>query len=217
MCTTSVKNIVGVVLACNNFEIIDLGVMVPPQKILETAKKEEINIIGLSGLITPSLDEMIFIAREMERQQFDFPLMIGGASTSRRAHTAVKIFPEYSGVVVHVNDASRSVPVAQTLSKTETLKIFQSKIEGEYTKLREDYLSRRVDREYLTIEDATKNALQIDFKASDIFEPNFIGTKVFKNISLKKISYYIDWTPFFITWELRGKFPRIMEDKVIGK
>jgi len=210
------KNIVGVVLACNNFEIVDLGVMVPPQKILETAIKEKVDVIGLSGLITPSLDEMIFVAQEMERQNLKLPLMIGGATTSR-AHTAVKIFPEYSGVVVHVNDASRSVPIAQTLSRSETLQNFHLKIKEEYSKLRENYLNRGESKSYLTIEQARENRFQVDFKAEDLTQPNLIGTKVLDNIDLAEVSNYIDWTPFFMTWELHGKFPKILDDEVVGE
>lgn len=209
------KNIVGVVLACNNFEIVDLGVMVPPDKILETAKKEQVDAIGLSGLITPSLDEMIFVAQEMERQKMDIPLMIGGATTSR-AHTAVKIFPEYSGIVVHVNDASRSVPISQTLSSKAAREDFKAKLKEEYTKLREGYLRRGSEKEYLSIEEARAKKLQAEFSKKTISKPKMMGVKNLKDIALAEVRNYIDWTPFFLTWQLHGKFPRILEDETVG-
>ena len=210
------KNIVGVVLACNNFEIVDLGVMVPLEKILETAKKEEVDVIGLSGLITPSLDEMIYVAREMERQQFKTPLMIGGATTSR-AHTAVKIYPEYSGIAVHVNDASRSVPVAQTLSNKKAHTDFKQRLVEEYTKLREGYLKRGNTKEYISIEEARANKPTLQFNSETISKPDFLGVKVLENLDLNEIKEYIDWTPFFITWELHGKYPKILKDEVVGE
>lgn len=209
------KNIVGVVLACNNFEILDLGVMVPLEKILETAEKEEVDVIGLSGLITPSLDEMIYVAQEMERRKFQTPLMIGGATTSR-AHTAVKIFPEYNGIAVHVNDASRSVPVAQTLSSEKGRQEFKDKLATEYTKLREGYLNKGKTKTYLGLEEARANSAKIEFKKEDIVTPKMLGTKVLEDVDLNEIRAYIDWTPFFMTWELHGKFPRILEDEVVG-
>lgn len=210
------KNIVGVVLACNNFEIVDLGVMVPLEKIIETAQKEEVDVIGLSGLITPSLDEMIYVAQEMERRKMNLPLMIGGATTSR-AHTAVKIFPEYSGVVVHVNDASRSVPVAQTLSSNTGIDDFKKKLAEEYTKLRDGYLSRSSKKEYLTIQQAQENALKLEFNSKTIFKPQKLGVEILLDIDLNEVAQYIDWTPFFMTWELHGKYPRILEDEVVGE
>lgn len=210
------KNIVGVVLACNNFEIIDMGVMVPLEKILAKAKEEHVDVIGLSGLITPSLDEMIYVAQEMERQKFDIPLMIGGATTSR-AHTAVKIFPEYSGIAVHVNDASRSVPIAQTLSTRESQGEFKRKLAEEYTKLREGYLKKSSTKEFLSIEAARENKLELTFDSSTIVKPNFTGVKRIEDIDLKEIVPFIDWTPFFMTWELHGKFPRLLDDEIIGK
>lgn len=209
------KNIVGVVLACNNFDIVDLGVMVPLEKILEKAIEEDVDAIGLSGLITPSLDEMIYVAQEMERKKMTMPLMIGGATTSR-AHTAVKIFPEYSGIAVHVNDASRSVPVAQTLSNKASHADFKKNLAEEYTKLRDGYLNRSNAKEYLSLEDARANKLQLEFDGKNIFKPNFLGVKKMENLDLAEISEFIDWTPFFITWELHGKFPMILEDEVVG-
>lgn len=208
------KNIVGVVLACNNFEIVDLGVMVPLQDIINTAKKEEVDVIGLSGLITPSLDEMIEVAKEMERQDLDIPLMIGGATTSR-AHTAVKIYPEYSNIVVHVNDASRSVPIAQTLAQPKARPEFKSKIKEEYEKLREGYLNRAKAKELLSLADAQANAAKLDFE--NLAEPKVKGLQAPLEFDLAVLRNYIDWTPFFQTWQLHGKFPRILEDEVVGE
>ena len=210
------KNIVGVVLACNNFDIVDLGVMVPSEKILETAVKEEVDVIGLSGLITPSLDEMIFVAQEMERQNIRLPLMIGGATTSR-AHTAVKIFPEYSGLVVHVNDASRSVPVAQTLASKNARAALAEKVKEEYTKLREGYLNKGSKKEYLSLEQARANALKLEFSPATVQAPDQLGVQIIEEVDLAELRNYIDWTPFFQTWQLHGKFPRILEDKVVGE
>ncbi len=210
------KNIVGVVLACNNFDIVDLGVMVPLDKILAKAEEEEVDVIGLSGLITPSLDEMIYVAQEMERRKMNIPLMIGGATTSR-AHTAVKIFPEYSGIVVHVNDASRSVPVAQTLSGKENSAIFKEKLIQEYTALREGYLNRGITKQYLKIAEARSNKLQLTFDENTVYRPNFLGVKVLEDLDLNVLREYIDWTPFFITWELHGKYPRILKDEIVGE
>jgi 5-methyltetrahydrofolate--homocysteine methyltransferase len=210
------KNIVGVVLACNNFDIVDLGVMVPPQEILEKARQEEVDVIGLSGLITPSLDEMIFVAQEMERQNLKLPLMIGGATTSR-AHTAVKIFPEYSGLVVHVNDASRSVPVAQTLASKKARLALAEKIDEEYTHLREGYLNRGSKKEYLSVAQARENALRLEFTPQTIQAPNQLGVQVLEEVNLAELRDFIDWTPFFQTWQLHGKYPRILEDEVVGE
>lgn len=208
------KNIVGVVLACNNFDIVDLGVMVPLQDIIETAKREEVDVIGLSGLITPSLDEMIEVAKEMERQKMDIPLMIGGATTSR-AHTAVKIFPEYSNIVVHVNDASRSVPIAQTLAQPKARPAFQTQVKEEYVKLREGYLNRAQAKELLPLSVARENALKLDF--SEVTAPKVLGRQAPISFDLAVLRDYIDWTPFFQTWQLHGKFPRILEDEVVGE
>lgn len=210
------KNIVGVVLACNNFDIVDLGVMVPMQKIIDTAKEEEVDVIGLSGLITPSLDEMIDVAKEMERQGLDLPLMIGGATTSR-AHTAVKIFPEYSNIVVHVNDASRSVPIAQTLASSTAKDEYQKKIADEYTQLRESYLNRAKRKKLLPIAAARENAIQLDFKEDQIVKPKVLGRQKPITFDLAVLRNYIDWTPFFQTWQLHGKYPRILEDEVVGE
>lgn len=210
------KNIVGVVLACNNFEIVDLGVMVPLEEIIAKAKEEEVDVIGLSGLITPSLDEMIYVAQEMERQQMKTPLMIGGATTSR-AHTAVKIYPEYSGIAVHVNDASRSVPVAQTLSNRAAHSDFKKNLSAEYTKLREGYLKKGNTKEYISLEEARANKPKLEFSSETVSTPKFLGVKGKENLDLRVIRKFIDWTPFFRTWELHGKFPALLEDAVIGE
>jgi 5-methyltetrahydrofolate--homocysteine methyltransferase len=209
------KNIVAVVLGCNNFEIIDLGVMVPPEKIIETAVKENVDIIGLSGLITPSLDEMVYLAKEMDKLNIKIPLMIGGATTSR-AHTAVKIAPEYSATVVHVNDASRAVTVASSLLQTETKDNYVKAIREEYDKLREGYLNRSREKNYLSIEDARKNKLQLDWENFEPVKPNFIGTKTVE-VELSELVDFIDWTPFFQSWELFGKYPAILTDEIVGE
>jgi 5-methyltetrahydrofolate--homocysteine methyltransferase len=209
------KNIVGVVMACNNYEIIDLGVMVSCEKILAAAKEHNVNVIGLSGLITPSLDEMVFVAKEMERQGFTIPLLIGGATTSR-IHTAVKIDPNYSGSVVHVLDASRSVPVAGSLIGKETHDGFKAKIKEEYVKLREDHAGRKKDKNYISLEKARENKTTIDWSKTTVTEPTFLGNKYFEAYPLDEIAAYIDWTPFFQTWELHGKYPKILTDEVVG-
>ena len=209
------KNIVAVVLACNNFEIIDLGVMVPPEKIIEIAIKENVDIIGLSGLITPSLDEMVYLAKEMDKLNIKIPLMIGGATTSR-AHTAVKIAPEYKETIVHVNDASRAVTVASSLLKTETKESYSKNIKEEYTALREQYLSRSREKKYLSIADARKNKYKIDWDNYSPSKPNFIGTKTI-DVSFSELVPFIDWTPFFQSWQLFGKYPAILTDEVVGE
>jgi 5-methyltetrahydrofolate--homocysteine methyltransferase len=209
------KNIVGVVLACNNYEVIDMGVMVPTEDILKKAKEENVDVIGLSGLITPSLDEMVNVAKEMERQGFTIPLMIGGATTSR-IHTSVKIDEHYSGAVVHVLDASKSVPVVGQLLGKETATPFKVKTKEEYKKLREDHANRKSDKQYISYEEARQNKLKIDWKNSPVYVPTFLGNKHFENYPLEEIRKYIDWTPFFSTWMLKGKFPQIFEDKIIG-
>lgn len=209
------KNIVSVVLACNNFEIIDLGVMVPPEKIIETAQREQVDIIGLSGLITPSLDEMVYLAKEMEKLNINIPIMIGGATTSR-AHTAVKIAPEYSATVVHVNDASRAVTVASNLLQTETKDSYTSAIRSEYDQLREGYLSRSRDKNFLSIEEARKNKLPLDWDTFTPVKPHFIGSKTVE-VELSQLVDFIDWTPFFQSWELFGKYPAILTDEVVGE
>jgi 5-methyltetrahydrofolate--homocysteine methyltransferase len=208
------KNIVAVVLGCNNFEIIDLGVMVPPEKIIEAAVRENVDIIGLSGLITPSLDEMVYLAKEMDKLNIKIPIMIGGATTSR-AHTAVKIAPEYKETVVHVNDASRAVTVASNLLQKETKENYVKAIREEYDNLREGYLNRSRDKNYLSIEQARKNKLQLDWTNFKPAKPNFIGTKTI-DVELSELISYIDWTPFFQSWQLFGKFPKILTDEVVG-
>ncbi|MCU0429286.1 MAG: methionine synthase [Cytophagaceae bacterium] len=209
------KNIVGVVLACNNYEIIDMGVMVPCEKILETARKEQVDVIGLSGLITPSLDEMVFVAKEMERQGFTIPLLIGGATTSR-IHTAVKIAPSYQGAVVHVLDASRSVPVVGSLLSNENKKDFIQQIKTEYQKLRDDHSNRQRDKNYISIQDARKNKFPIDWSVFEPVKPAKLGRTILKDFPLETLVPYIDWTPFFQSWELAGKFPAILDDEVVG-
>ncbi|WP_064196722.1 methionine synthase [Emticicia sp. MM] len=211
------KNIVGVVLACNNYEIIDLGVMVPTNKILEEAKKHNVDIIGLSGLITPSLDEMVGVAKEMERQGFKIPLLIGGATTSR-IHTAVKIDPHYSGPVIHVLDASKSVPVAGRLMQNEqTNQEIFDEIKAQYAQLRIDHASRQKDKNFIPIEKARENHVKIDWSNYKATKPKFLGTKVFEDYDLAEIAKYIDWTPFFQTWQLSGKYPKIFDDETVGK
>ncbi len=208
------KNIVAVVLGCNNFEIIDLGVMVPPEKIIEAAVREKVDIIGLSGLITPSLDEMVYLAKEMDKLNIKIPIMIGGATTSR-AHTAVKIAPEYKETVIHVNDASRAVTVASNLLQKETQENYVKAIREEYNNLREGYLNRSREKRYLTIEQARKNKLQLDWTNYQPLKPNFIGTKTI-DVELSELIPFIDWTPFFQSWQLFGKFPKILTDEVVG-
>ncbi|MGV3589716.1 MAG: methionine synthase [Adhaeribacter sp.] len=209
------KNIVGVVLACNNYEIVDLGVMVPTDKILQTAIEIGADVIGVSGLITPSLDEMVGVAKEMERLKFTIPLLIGGATTSK-AHTAVKIDQNYSGPVVHVLDASRSVPVVGNLLQPEQKEAYSVQIKKEYAELRESYANRKKDRNYLTLDAARANKFKIDWSPAEVHTPKFIGTKVFEDYPLSEIQNYIDWTPFFQAWELHGKYPKILTDEVVG-
>ena len=209
------KNIVGVVLACNNFEIVDLGVMVPLERILDEAQQQGADIIGLSGLITPSLDEMVFVAREMEKRRLTTPLLIGGATTSR-LHTAVKIAPAYSGSAVYVNDASRSVGVAASLLGSGKVAYNQT-IKAEYQALREDHASRQRDKSYLPIGAARANGYHADWETAPITKPSFLGTQVLDNYSLSELAQYIDWTPFFHTWELKGRYPRILEDENLGE
>ena len=208
------KNIVSVVLACNNYEIIDLGVMVPPEKIIAAAIEHNVDIIGLSGLITPSLDEMVYLAKELDKQNVKIPIMIGGATTSR-AHTAVKIAPQYRETVIHVNDASRAVTVAGNLLD-HNRKIYTSDIRAEYDAFRETFLNRSRDKNFLTIEQARKNKLQLDWENFTPMKPNFIGTKSIE-VDLDVLVSYIDWTPFFRTWELFGKYPAILTDAVVGE
>ncbi|MBS4039562.1 MAG: methionine synthase [Flavobacteriales bacterium] len=209
------KNIVSVVLACNNYEIIDLGVMVPPEKIIETAIKENVDIIGLSGLITPSLDEMVYLAKEMDKLNIQIPIMIGGATTSR-AHTAVKIAPQYQGTVVHVNDASRAVTVATNLLQPDTKTTYAKTIREEYDALREGYLNRSREKNLISLEEARKNKLQIDWNNYHPVKPNFIGIKKIE-VEISELVDFIDWTPFFQSWELFGKYPTILTDEVVGE
>ena len=211
------KNIVGVVLACNNYEIIDLGVMVPCDKILAAAKEHQVDIIGLSGLITPSLDEMVYVAKEMERQGFTIPLLIGGATTSR-IHTAVKIDPHYSGPVIHVLDASRSVPVAGKLLQSElSQKEIFDEIKKEYAELREAHANRQQDKNYLTLSQSRQKQKTIDWTGFKAKKPQFLGSKALVDFSLEQLVPYIDWTPFFSTWQLSGKYPKIFDNEVVGK
>ena len=209
------KNIVGVVLACNGYDIIDLGVMVPADKILDTAQREGVDIVGLSGLITPSLDEMVHVAKEMKRRGMKQPLLIGGATTSRM-HTAVKIAPEYANGVVHVLDASRSVTVAGTLLSDENKPAYLQGIEAEYIKLKEDFDSKRTAKQYLTLEQAQQNRMVIDWDNYTPPVPQFTGTKTFIDLPLTELRGYIDWTPFFTTWEMKGKYPAILTDEHAG-
>jgi 5-methyltetrahydrofolate--homocysteine methyltransferase len=209
------KNIVAVVLGCNNYEIIDLGVMVSPEKIIETAIRENVDIIGLSGLITPSLDEMVYLAKELDKRNVKIPILIGGATTSR-AHTAVKIAPEYKATVIHVNDASRAVTVAGNLLNSDTNEAYTTAIRAEYDELREGYLNRSRDKNFLNIEQARLNKLQLDWDAYTPTKPNFIGTQTIE-VAIETLVPYIDWTPFFRTWELFGKYPAILTDAVVGE
>ncbi|MGB8374095.1 MAG: methionine synthase [Salegentibacter sp.] len=210
------KNIVAVVLGCNNYEIIDLGVMVPPEKIIETAKAENVDAIGLSGLITPSLDEMVYLAREMERQNFEVPLLIGGATTSK-AHTAVKIDPQYKQAVAHVNDASRAVTVVGDLLKESSRDKYKSDLKVEYDKFRKNFKKRSKVKSFLSIEEARKNKFQIDWDSSPVFKPNQPGIQVIEDFDLKKLQDYIDWSPFFRSWDLHGRYPDILKDEKVGE
>ncbi|WP_374506807.1 methionine synthase [Flavobacterium sp.] len=209
------KNIVSVVLACNNYEIVDLGVMVAPEKIIAAAIEHNVDIIGLSGLITPSLDEMVYLAKELDKINVQIPIMIGGATTSR-AHTAVKIAPQYKATVVHVNDASRAVTVAGNLLNSDTKEKYTQELRAEYDALREGYLNRSRDKNFLTIEQARANKLQLDWSKYTPTKPNFIGTKTV-DVAIADLVDYIDWTPFFNSWELYGKYPAILTDEVVGE
>lgn len=208
------KNIVSVVLGCNNYEIVDLGVMVPAEKIIQAAIDHQVDVIGLSGLITPSLDEMVYIASELERQNLDFPLLIGGATTSK-AHTAVKIDLKYKNAVVHVNDASRAVNVVSSLLGDRN-KEYVEDLKSDYSEFREKFLNRQVDKDYVSIEDARKDKFKIDWENEEIFTPNQLGIQVFENQDLKELLPFIDWSPFFRSWDLHGKYPNILEDEVVG-
>jgi 5-methyltetrahydrofolate--homocysteine methyltransferase len=209
------KNIVGVVLQCNGYEVIDLGVMVPADRILETARSENCDIVGLSGLITPSLDEMVNVAREMERQGFKIPLLIGGATTSR-VHTAVKIAPGYSGSVVYVTDASRAVGVTGHLLGDETRESYAVEVSEEYADLRRQREQGKTVRAYSPLAQARANRLRTDWGAYTPPTPGFLGVRVFDDYPLEDLTERIDWTPFFMAWELAGKYPRILEDPMVG-
>ena len=210
------KNIVGVVLACNNFEIIDLGVMVPPEKIIKTAVEENVDIIGLSGLITPSLDEMVFLAKELNRLKLNIPLLIGGATTSK-AHTAVKIFPEINSPVVHVNDASRAVGVASNLISKDLKEDYWNGIKKDYTEFRERFLNKKSEKRYVDYDVAQRNKLKINFEEEKPFKPKELGVQIIDDISLEELVPYIDWSPFFNSWGLHGKYPDIFNYELTGK
>ncbi|TMP40754.1 methionine synthase [Pseudoalteromonas citrea] len=210
------KNIVGVVLQCNNYEVVDLGVMVPAEKILQTAIDENADVIGLSGLITPSLDEMVHVAKEMKRRNFELPLLIGGATTSK-AHTAVKIEPQYDKGVVYVNNASRAVGVVSNLlSKTQKSE-FLTKTAAEYVKVREQQARKKPRSKPVTLQRARDNAIQIDWKNYTPPVPKKLGVTEFRDVSIKTLRKYIDWTPYFMTWSLAGKYPRILDDEIVGE
>jgi 5-methyltetrahydrofolate--homocysteine methyltransferase len=210
------KNIVSVVLGCNNYEIVDLGVMVAPEKIIEAAKKENVDIIGLSGLITPSLDEMVYLAKEMERQNFKVPLLIGGATTSK-AHTAVKIDTQYKNAVVHVNDASRAVTVVGDLLNKKTSHLYTAKLKKDYDEFRIKFLKRGKEKNYISIKEARRRKYKIDWETSQISKPKELGIQILQQLSLKELLPFIDWSPFFRSWDLHGKFPDILTDEVVGE
>ena len=210
------KNIVSVVLGCNNYEIVDLGVMVPPEKIIEAAIKEKVDIIGLSGLITPSLDEMVYLAKEMERQDFKVPLLIGGATTSK-AHTAVKIDTQYKNAVVHVNDASRAVTVVGDLLNKKTSSSYIKNLKEDYDEFRIKFLKRGKEKSYISLNESRKRKYKIDWKNSEIVKPKELGVQVLKQLSLKELLPFIDWSPFFRSWDLHGRFPDILTDEVVGE
>ena len=209
------KNIVGVVLGCNNYEVIDMGVMVPCEKILEEAKKQNVDMIGLSGLITPSLDEMVHVAKEMQRLNFKVPLLIGGATTSR-VHTAVKIDPFYQGSIIHVSDASRAVPVVEKFMNPLTKNKSHEDQKAEYIKMREQHEASQKQEKFLSLADARKNKVNIDWNKTDIKKPIKLGLTVLEDYSLADLIPYIDWTPFFMTWRLRGSYPAIFQDETYG-
>jgi 5-methyltetrahydrofolate--homocysteine methyltransferase len=210
------KNIVSVVLGCNNYEIVDLGVMVAPEKIIEAAKRENVDIIGLSGLITPSLDEMVYLAKEMERQEFKVPLLIGGATTSK-AHTAVKIDTQYTNAVVHVNDASRAVTVVGDLLNKKTSHLYTAKLKKDYDEFRIKFLKRGKEKNYISLKEARKKKYKIAWETSQICKPKELGIQVLQQLSLKELLPFIDWSPFFRSWDLHGKFPDILTDEVVGE
>nr|WP_314498217.1 methionine synthase [uncultured Chryseobacterium sp.] len=209
------KNIVSVVLGCNNYEIVDLGVMVPAEKIIQAAIDHNVDVIGLSGLITPSLDEMVYIASELERQNLNFPLLIGGATTSK-AHTAVKIDLKYKNAVVHVNDASRAVNVVSSLLGDRN-KEYVDDLKSDYSDFREKFLNRQIDKDYVSLEQARADKFKIDWDNEEIFTPNQLGIQVFENQDLEELIPFIDWSPFFRSWDLHGKYPNILQDEVVGE
>lgn len=209
------KNIVGVVLGCNNYEVIDIGVMVPCEKILEEAKKLNVDMIGLSGLITPSLDEMVHVAKEMERLKFTVPLLIGGATTSR-VHTAVKIDPHYSGSIIHVADASRAVPVVEKLLNVSSKKRVHDEQKIEYEKMRVAHAASQNEEKFLSLKEARSNKVKINWDTTEIRKPTKLGITLLEDYSIAELIPYIDWTPFFMTWRLRGAYPRIFEDSEVG-
>lgn len=210
------KNIVGVVLACNNYEIIDLGVMVPCEKIIQTAIEEKVDIIGLSGLITPSLDEMEYVASELDRQNLDFPLLIGGATTSK-AYTAVKIAPKYKNTVVHGGDASRTVNIVNSLLSPDKSSDYKKELKAEYTEFREKFLARQTDKEYISIEEARQKRFTIDWKNERIIPPKKLGITVIEDQDLRELLPFVDWSPFFRSWDLHGRFPNILNDEKVGE
>ena len=212
------KNIVGVVLGCNNYDIIDLGVMVPGNVILEKALEHQVDIIGLSGLITPSLDEMVNVAQEMEHDNFSIPLLIGGATTSK-LHTAIKVEPQYSGPVIHVLDASRSVSVVSNLLSKEkgTKETFVETLQKEYQTVRERRSKQNKAKEYVTFEEARSNKYRTDWSNYEVKKPNQLGISIIEDQDINQLIEYIDWTPFFKSWQLAGKYPEILSDKIVGE
>jgi len=210
------KNIVGVVLACNNYEIIDLGVMVPLEKIIATAIEQEVDIIGLSGLITPSLDEMIYVAQEIKRRDLKIPLMIGGATTSK-AHTAVKIAPELTTTVIHVNDASRAVTVAGSLLNKENSQGYKDSIRNEYDLFRSKFMDRQETKQHIDLKTARERKLKLDWDSYQPKVPNQLGIQVIENQNLEELVPFIDWSPFFRSWDLHGHYPAILDDAVVGE
>ena len=210
------KNIVGVVLACNNYEIIDLGVMVPCEKIIQTAIEQKVDIIGLSGLITPSLDEMEYVASELDRQNLDFPLLVGGATTSK-AHTAVKIAPKYRNTVVHGGDASRTVNIVNSLLSEERSAEYKKELKKEYDEFREKFLARQTDKEYVSIEEAREKRFKIDWENETIIKPKKLGITVIEDQDFRELLPFVDWSPFFRSWDLHGRFPNILEDEKVGE
>ena len=210
------KNIVGVVLACNNYEIIDLGVMVPCEKIIQTAIEQKVDIIGLSGLITPSLDEMEYVASELDRQNLDFPLLVGGATTSK-AHTAVKIAPKYRNTVVHGGDASRTVNIVNSLLSEERSAEYKKELKKEYDEFREKFLARQTDKEYVSIEEAREKKFKIDWENETIIKPKKLGITVIENQDFRELLPFVDWSPFFRSWDLHGRYPDILEDEKVGE